>query len=308
MDPITHTLTGAALARVGLDRRSPRATLTLILAANAPDIDIVTGWVGGGHTALALRRGWTHGPLALVLLPFAVAAVVLAWDRWVARRDPARAPVDARWTLVLAAIGVLSHPVLDWLNTYGIRLLMPLSGRWFHGDAVFIVDPWLLALLGLTLVLARRRGSRRPARVSAVLALSYVLAMVALSPVAERRAMAYATAQGAGEVTEVMYQPLPATPHRGALILVSPTAYRAGSFHWFRTPQVVFEDAVLARGDWSTPRVQRARQHPDARNFLVWSRYPYVREESDGTVFFGDARFPEGRLTRSLGGVRVAGD
>ena len=43
---------------------------------------------------------------------------------------------------------MLTHPVLDWLNNYGIRLLMPFSPRWFYGDAVFIIDPWLWLALG----------------------------------------------------------------------------------------------------------------------------------------------------------------
>ncbi len=304
MDPITHTMTGAALARVGLDRWSPRAAATLMLAANAPDIDIVSVWLGG-YASIAIRRGWTHGPIAMLLLPFAVAGVVLAWDRVARRRAPSRPPVDARWTLLLAAIGVCSHPMLDWLNTYGIRLLMPFSGRWFYGDAVFIVDPWLLGLLALTLLLSRR-GSGRPAvRVAGATALLYVVTMVALSPVAEHRTLQQARVQGDADAVEVMYQPLPATPHRAAVIVVTPTTYRMGSFEWFRSPQVELDDAVLARGDWSSPAVQRARLDPAARDFLTWSRYPYVREEADGAVFFGDARFPEGGITGGLGGVRV---
>ncbi len=30
---------------------------------------------------------------------------------------------------------------MDWLNSYGVRLLMPFSNRWFYGDALYIVDP-----------------------------------------------------------------------------------------------------------------------------------------------------------------------
>jgi inner membrane protein len=307
MDPITHTMTGAALARVGLDRRSTRAATTLMLAANAPDIDIVSVWLGG-YASIAIRRGWTHGPVAMLLLPLAVAALVIAWDRWVARRDPAHPRVDARWTLLLATIGVLSHPMLDWLNTYGIRLLMPFSTRWFAGDAVFIVDPWLWLLLAVTLLLTWRRAARGPARVTAALALGYVLAMVTLSPVAERRTLAQVQAQGAPDASEVMYQPLPATPHRAAVIVVTPTSYRTGSFHWFRDPQLRLDAAVLARGDWTSARVARARQDTAVRDFLTWSRYPYLREEADGTLFFGDARFPEGGITGALGGVRVVVD
>ena len=43
--------------------------------------------------------------------------------------------------LALSYAGLLSHMFLDFLNSYGIRLLMPFSGRWFYGDSVFIIDP-----------------------------------------------------------------------------------------------------------------------------------------------------------------------
>src|ERR1043165_1620564 len=45
MDPLTHTATGLFLSRAGLNRWTPLATPILLLAANAPDIDI--GGVGG---------------------------------------------------------------------------------------------------------------------------------------------------------------------------------------------------------------------------------------------------------------------
>src|SRR5690606_3922380 len=59
------------------------------------------------------------------------------------------------WLLALSYLATLTHPLLDWLNTYGIRLLMPLSDRWFYGDALFIIDPWMWLLAGASVVLAR---------------------------------------------------------------------------------------------------------------------------------------------------------
>ena len=44
---------------------------------------------------------------------------------------------------------------MDLLNSYGVRLLMPFSDRWFYGDALYIVDPFLYV------VLWRRRSSQR---------------------------------------------------------------------------------------------------------------------------------------------------
>ena len=42
MDNLTHTLYGLALARTGLHRTTPRATLTLLVGANLPDVDFIS--------------------------------------------------------------------------------------------------------------------------------------------------------------------------------------------------------------------------------------------------------------------------
>ena len=81
--------------------------------------------------------------LALALWPFVLTGVLLAWDRYVRlRRKPDAAPARAGPLLALTALAVVSHPTLDWLNNYGLRWLMPFDGRWFYGDALFVIDPW----------------------------------------------------------------------------------------------------------------------------------------------------------------------
>src|SRR5271157_6305162 len=59
MDPLTHTATGLFLSRIGLKRWTPLATPILLLAANAPDIDIVTA-SGGSLSYLHYHRHLTH--------------------------------------------------------------------------------------------------------------------------------------------------------------------------------------------------------------------------------------------------------
>jgi inner membrane protein len=312
VDPFTHTMAGAVISRAGGDQRTPLATATLMLAANAPDIDIVTVWTATSFGSIAFRRGWTHGPIALAMLPLVITIAILTWDRFVRlRRNPTKAPVDPHWTLVLAIVGVLSHPLLDWLNTYGIRLLMPFSERWFYGDSVFIVDPYWWVLLATTLILARRRRPRRAVRMFAALALAYPMTMVALAIAGDRLAVRAAREQGISSVREVLYQPRPLSPHRAQLIAVTADRYLFGEFQWLGNPRVAYGGPSLARGDWSDPRVAEAQQDPDVRDYLVWSRYPWVRIDSTATtgtvtVVFGDARFPEGGLARGLGGLRVA--
>jgi inner membrane protein len=158
LDPLAHTLVGATLAETGLKRVSPLATATLVLGANAPDIDIVAG-LGGSDAALYWRRGHSHGLVAMLVLPLVLTGVMLLWDRFMrARRDPAAARARP-WPLFwLALLSVLSHPALDWLNTYGVRLLMPFDATWFYGDTLFIIDPWLWLLTGAAVVLGRSQA------------------------------------------------------------------------------------------------------------------------------------------------------
>ena len=42
MDNLCHTLVGAALAQSGLKRRSPLGTVTLLIGANLPDVDVIS--------------------------------------------------------------------------------------------------------------------------------------------------------------------------------------------------------------------------------------------------------------------------
>ena len=157
MDPLTHTLAGASLAQTRFGR-GPLATATFVIGTNLPDIDAASYFLGGDFS-IGFRRGWTHGVLAMAVLPPLLAWVMHQVDRVRCRRSPAATPVPVGRLVGLSYIAVLTHPALDWLNTYGIRLLMPFDGRWFYGDALFIVDPWVWLLLGTVVVLAHS-GSR----------------------------------------------------------------------------------------------------------------------------------------------------
>ncbi len=157
MDPIAHTLVGGTLAKTALQRATPLATATLLIGANLPDIDGMAQFVGRDFS-LGVRRGWTHGVLALAVLPAMLAVGMWLLDAWRRRHRGAERPVARLGPLLgLAYLSVLSHPALDWLNNYGVRLLMPFDGRWFYGDALFIVDPWVWLLAGTSLVLAHSR-------------------------------------------------------------------------------------------------------------------------------------------------------
>jgi inner membrane protein len=147
MDNLTHSLVGLVAAKAGLERLSPMATTVCVLAANAPDLDILTT-LGGKWFYLHNHRGITHSIVGTLTLALLIPALFYACDLILARIRKRPPRIKFRGLLVASLILSASHPLMDWTNNYGVRPLLPLSGRWFYGDLVYIVDPWLWLLLG----------------------------------------------------------------------------------------------------------------------------------------------------------------
>ncbi len=298
MDNLTHSLVGAVLGQAGLKRTTGLAMPALIIGANLPDVDAACFFWLEGTEHLAFRRGITHGPPALVLLPLALAGLLWGWDRWQMKRGTrpeARLPVRFGWLYAMAFIGCLSHPFFDWLNVYGIRLLEPFSSQWFYGDTLFIIDPWLWAVLIATVWWSRRREKagaafRWPAIVGIVATLGYIGANAALSWSVQRLD---------GEMQEpypvaVIAAPVPfAFWNRERIALVEDGRWI--SSHWnglafgygyanSKATQCKLPDLTAAR---------RTNSQLDA--FLFWSRAPFAVRARDGSVILYDARFYDPR-------------
>ncbi len=303
MDNLCHTLAGAALAEAGLGRKTPLATATLLIGANIPDVDGILYWLNRPIEALGFRRGWTHGVLAMAVWPFVLAGLMLAWDRWVRRRrHPERAPADPRALAWLGLIAVLTHPLLDLCNTYGVRLLMPFSGHWFHGDTLFIADPWMWLVLGAGWLVARelrRRGAAhpvRPARWALGVATTYVLAMAASNLVARSIVRRAADAEGGVPAGALMVSPQPLDPFRRGVVIERGAAYELGTFDWLRRPMYRREGALVQRYTGVDAPEARAAASTDwrARTFLAWARFPVfvvLREPGGWDVQIADARY-----------------
>jgi len=290
MDNLCHTLTGAALGEAGLKHRTRFGNAALMIAANLPDIDALAFLSETPH--VALRRGWTHGIVAQLLLPVALAGLMVLIDRW---RPPASAGarrVRPAAMLALCYAGVLSHVGLDWLNSYGVRLLMPFSTSWFYGDAVFIVDPWLWGALLAGVVLARRRGSTAPARVALALASAYIAVMVLSAAAARERVVQAWTAVHRRSPVALMVGPVPVNPMRRAIIVDAGQYYQEGSFSWW-PPRVEFDPERTPKRV-EHPAVLDAVKDPDFLAVLSWSRFPrfQVQPVQGGTsVTLTDMRF-----------------
>lgn len=308
MDNLCHSLAGVVIAHAGLTKRFRGATALAVIGANIPDVDAAIYLVGDSVQAVAFRRGITHGVLAMIVWPLLLTAGFVALRRWSDRSDPP----SWRSVLALTAMAVLSHPALDWLNVYGVRLLMPFSERWFYGDALFIVDPVLLVILGCGWWVSRGGLQRhsppapRPARVALALALGYILAMKGMSAATrhaalERFGIEQATAR------ELMVAP------RALAIQSRDVLVRADSTYDVYDARFTYTGATIGSridrlpiGGASVVATE-ASQTAEGREFLSWSRFPYfvagVRGDSSA-VFIGDARYARG-AERTWAGVLV---
>jgi inner membrane protein len=301
MDNLTHTLVGLALAESGLKRTTRLATAALIVGANLPDVDGLVYLFGSGTDGLAFRRGWTHGVLAMILLPPLLVAVLLGWHRL---RGKSRDGLRVGWLVTLAAVAIWSHPLLDLLNTYGVRLLIPFSGRWFYGDALFIVDPWLWVTLLLGILLARRaRGpssAGRPAQAALLVASVYALLMAAGSRIAERRLDREAPAPAQRSLAS----PVPGNPLRRETVRQLDGGYERGRLRLI--PWEFLPLGTSPSGADLAGAAAAARTAPGAA-FLAWARFPYYRTVSVGDsldVTIADARYGGGG-NRSWASVTV---
>jgi inner membrane protein len=295
MDNLCHTLAGWALAEAGLKKRTPLGTAALLVAANVADVDGLA-YFKGTLAALCFRRGLTHGIVATAFWPFLLAGLFIGWDRAVRRRRvPGLEPARPGQLLLLSAIGVLSHPLLDLLNTYGVRLLSPLSQRWFYGDALFIVDPWMWLLLGGGAALSRRAerrgasGGNRPARLGLGLAATYAATMLVGGHVVERRVAEELASRG-HPVVSVLAAPLPVTPLRRKILADLGDAYALGEWTPLSRPAISFSPRLLPKTNDAASAAKAAGTEA-ARRFLSWSRYPVYETLPDGSVRISDLRF-----------------
>jgi inner membrane protein len=294
LDNLTHSLVGALLGRMGAKRLSPRAMPALIVSANLPDIDsFIAPWLGlSGRT---FHRGFTHGVGGLLVMPFVTAAIILLWNKL---RPSKEGPLKLGGLLLACFIGTLSHPALDYLNTYGVRLLEPFSHRWFYGDTLFIVDPWIWLMLILGLEFSWRaerlgRNWRRPAMWAFAAVLGYIglnsaisaRAVAATQPLVERVAQPRMIVAGEVPLEFWKRQVLWRSDKLGGS-----AEYDALDNSARLDPRIV----PLRLDDWRLTDAERA--DADVCNFLFWSRMPLVITV-DGRAYLSDQRFPALRRT-----------
>ena len=269
MDNLTHSLVGLMLARTGLEKTTPHGTAMMVLAANAPDIDALF-WFSGPQTYIEWHRSYPHAvvlaPL-VALLPMLLARVRFSWPSFLA-----------------SLIGVFSHLLLDWTNSYGIPLALPFSWHRFRLDIANVFDVWIWAiLLGAVIVMAlARRASMGASRRLAWAALAALLAFDGGRLVSHARAIDLMSAR--------LYEGAP--PQRVTALpgAFNPLAWR-GVVEGAGFVIILPVDVVNGPGPGRVypiaapiPAMDAALRTPPFQNFIRWSQLPFwkVTPAADG--------------------------
>jgi inner membrane protein len=195
-------------------------------------------------------------------------------------------------------LGVLSHPALDFLNTYGVRLLEPFSHQWFYGDTLFIVDPWIWIMLILGLEFSWRaerlgRNWERPAAYAFCAMLGYIAvnAAISVSAVSATRPLVERVA----EPTMIVAGEVPLEFWKRQVMWRTATLSGTAEYHVFGNAARL--DPRILPLNLDDPRLAAAeRTDLDVCNFLFWSRMPLVID-LDGKAYLSDQRFPALRRT-----------
>lgn len=295
LEPVTHFLFGAVMGRAGLNRKTALATATMTLAAEAPDLDVLSRF-GGSAFGFNHHRGFTHSFLGVPL----VAAVVVGFIylTWRLRGRKTRNPdLPPRWGLLFAyaCLAGLSHILLDFTNNYGVRPFWPFSERWISWDIVFIVEPVMLIVLTLGLILpslfslineeigVRNRGPRATpkGRLAATLALLGVFASWGLRDYEHRRAVAALQSrnyQGTDAIRASAY-PYWVNPFRWYGVVETPNFFATMNVDSL-APEVDPEAQMQIRyKPEETPVTLAAKQTYLGRVYLSWAQYPVTETE-----------------------------
>ena len=292
VEPVTHMLTGACIARAGgFPARARYATAACVVAAELPDADYVYR-LGGPLVYFQHHRGWTH---ALWSLPLQAGLVVLifwllhrvrrTWKKRRSREEPA--PVQ--WVVLggMALLALLSHILLDWTNNYGVRPFAPWNPRWYAGELVFIVEPLLLLVLGLALLLPflfslvnREIGVHRTRYGGRGLALTALILMGSLWVYrglqrGDALTVLHAQELRGGPPLRTSMDPYPVNPYRWHAIAETPMKFQTGTIDT-RTGILDTDAQHIYAKPQSTLSAQAARQSWLGHVYLDWSKFPQV--------------------------------
>jgi membrane-bound metal-dependent hydrolase YbcI (DUF457 family) len=132
MDIFTHVAIGAA-ATGPFWATHPLESVAFVLGSVLPDIDALSRQFGK-VAYLQAHQTWTHALVVQVAIGLVLGVVLVASD--LAVFVP---------SVVAMLAGAVLHSVLDWTNTYGVKLFAPFDRRRHALEWVFFIDGFVIA-------------------------------------------------------------------------------------------------------------------------------------------------------------------
>ncbi|MFQ5519234.1 MAG: metal-dependent hydrolase, partial [Mariprofundus sp.] len=297
MDPLTHALSGATLARAFPKEPLPyKQIVFLILLTMAPDADIILRLFSDA-LYLQHHRGLTH---SLLMLP------LWGWLIYSLSSHQIKKQAMLPWLIGLA---LLLHICLDLITTFGTMIFAPFSDWRVSFDLVFIIDPLFSACLLLPLLAGFiwTRHKRKLGVLSLALMCGYLL-------------LAYSNQQQAIALTKTAHPnalkhhalPLAFSPFNWQLIAEYPNHYARAAVNLkpsFGGTQELFDKTFitgLISSNMTGPHNISWQQLPGMHTlanvpalpgtaFYSWfARYPVLLEKNDDFITFGDLAFGGG--------------
>jgi len=291
MEPVTNTLAAIALGRAGLNKVTRMATPMLIVSGLIADIDWVTR-LGGAGAYMRGRHTATHSLVGSVVLIAVVAAVF-----WLAGRKYPKLDVKFAPAVVICAIGVGMHLLLDMLNGDGVKLLWPFSQQWYGWDLADQVDAWIIFFLVCGLLLPElfrlvleeigSRPKKHGRQRGAIVGLIFVVLFVGGRAFAHQRALALLDSR---EYRGQVPLEVAAFPHSSNPMLWSGVAETDNALVTVDVPlgPVSVFDPDLAEVYFkpeASLTLTNAMSSPAAMAFMDYARFPLAHVEPRGRGF-----------------------
>nr|MCH9674245.1 metal-dependent hydrolase [Gammaproteobacteria bacterium] len=157
MDSLTQLALGAALGEAAAGKKvGSRAAVWGAICGTLPDLDVFYPFADA-VAAFTYHRGYSHSVFVLTAV-----SPLIAW--LIVKIHPGTRRHWRAWCWV-AALALITHPLLDACTVYGTQLLLPFSEHPFGIANIFVIDPLytLPLVLGVLSALVWRRRAQRAA-------------------------------------------------------------------------------------------------------------------------------------------------
>jgi len=290
MDNITHSLTGALLAKyiearptAPEEKKMYRRTFfwLFVLSANIPDIDVLFGVFNDPLSSIKYHRGITHSLLFAPLFALLPAAAFLIFSK----------VKNIRLLWIVALLGIVVHSFFDLITPFGTQILSPLSETRYALDWMFIIDPFftLILLLGLAAGKLFPRKTRIITSMSIAIVSLYVTAAAFNQSIARIKVREAAGKQGIGW-TRISALPQPLSIFSWQGLVQTEEGVWQTFFSVFDDGPIQFKEYPHTKNDLMKNTIQDS----DLQRYLTFARHPSVRSyrESDHYVVeFRDLMF-----------------